>query len=59
MFSKNFFWAKTSAALFLSFAETVENIAKEAIKARVWLTWKSRGYPITGVRFENVQIEHL
>ena len=34
MSSKNFFWAKTSVAVILSF-ETVENIAKEAIKVRV------------------------
>ena len=40
---KNFFWAKTSVALFLSL-KTVENIAKEAIKARVIdvrITWVS------------------
>ena len=34
MSSKNFFWAKTSVALILSL-KTVENITKEAIKARV------------------------
>ena len=31
---ENFFWAKTSGALFLSF-ENCRKIAKEAIKARV------------------------
>ena len=43
MSSKNFFWAKTCVALILSF-ETIENIAKEAIKARVIdvkITWVS------------------
>ena len=43
MSSKNFFWAKTSVALILSF-ETLENIGKEAIKARVndvKITWVS------------------
>ena len=43
MSSKNFFWAKMSVALIPSF-ETVENIAKEAIKARVIdvkITWVS------------------
>ena len=34
MSSKNFFWAKKAVALFLSL-KTVENNAKEAIKARV------------------------
>ena len=34
MSSKNFFWAKASVALFLSF-ENCRNTAKEAIKARV------------------------
>ena len=43
MSSKNFFWAKTSEALFLSL-ENIENIAKEAIKAcviDVKITWVS------------------
>ena len=56
MSSKKFFWAKTSVALF-QVLKTVENIVKEAIKARVIdvkITWV-----ITGVRFENVQIGHL
>ena len=57
MSSKNFFWAKTSAALILSFVKTVENIATEAIKARV-IDVKIT-YPITGDRFEKVQIGHL
>ena len=51
---EDFFWAKTSVGLFLSF-ETVENIAKEDIKVRV-IDMKTRGYPTTGVRLQKVQI---
>ena len=50
MSSKNFFWAKAPVALSLVL-KTVENIAKEAIKARVIdvkITWVSNyGCPIT------------
>ena len=58
MSSKNFFWAKASVALFLSF----ENIAKEAIKARVIdveITWVSNyRCPITKSSNRTAEIEH-
>ena len=53
-FRNYIFCAKTSLALL----KTVENIAKEAIKARVIsvkITWD----PITGVRLQKVQIRQL
>lgn len=47
MFYENFFWVKTQ-----------RNIVKEGIKMHV-IDSKSRGYSITGIQLQKVQIRHL
>ena len=55
---ENFFWAKTSVALFPRF-ENMQNetLWRKRLK-RAQLTCESRGYRITGIQLQKPVIEH-